>query len=55
MPRASVFTRYGGPEVETFFDVDKPVPGDDELLVAVRAAPSSTSSKVWRCASLPAS
>jgi NADPH:quinone reductase-like Zn-dependent oxidoreductase len=29
---------YGGPDVLKFKDVDKPVPGDDEVLVRVRAA-----------------
>ena len=38
MPRALVFTEYGGPEHEELADVAKPVPGPDELLVAVRAA-----------------
>ncbi|CAM5743066.1 hypothetical protein SALBM311S_08798 [Streptomyces alboniger] len=27
MPKAYVFTRYGGPEVEAFAEVDRPVPG----------------------------
>ncbi|WP_141203384.1 NADP-dependent oxidoreductase [Streptomyces griseorubiginosus] len=38
MPKAYVFTRYGGPETEAFVDVDRPSPGPGELLVAVRAA-----------------
>ncbi|MFF3849959.1 NADP-dependent oxidoreductase [Streptomyces sp. NPDC002328] len=38
MPKAYVFTRYGGPETEAFVDVDRPVPGPGEVLVAVRAA-----------------
>ncbi|MFE4664492.1 NADP-dependent oxidoreductase [Streptomyces sp. NPDC056716] len=38
MPKAYVFTRYGGPETEALVDVDRPVPGPDELLIAVRAA-----------------
>ncbi|MFJ1547578.1 NADP-dependent oxidoreductase [Streptomyces sp. NPDC088246] len=38
MPKAYVFTRNGGPEVEAFVEQDVPVPGPGELLVAVRAA-----------------
>ncbi|WOX07511.1 NADP-dependent oxidoreductase [Streptomyces sp. N50] len=38
MPKAYVFTRYGGPETEAFVEVDRPVPGPGEVLVAVRAA-----------------
>ncbi|MGW3088297.1 NADP-dependent oxidoreductase [Streptomyces sp. NPDC001108] len=38
MPKAYVFTRYGGPETEALAEQDKPVPGPGELLVAVRAA-----------------
>ncbi|MFF1713200.1 NADP-dependent oxidoreductase [Streptomyces sp. NPDC058268] len=38
MSKAYVFTRFGGPEVETFVDQDPPEPGPGQLLVAVRAA-----------------
>ncbi|MEU6019299.1 NADP-dependent oxidoreductase [Streptomyces sp. NPDC047515] len=38
MPKAYVFTRNGGPEVEAFAEQEVPVPGPGELLVAVRAA-----------------
>ncbi|MFF4016192.1 NADP-dependent oxidoreductase [Streptomyces sp. NPDC001843] len=38
MPKAYVFTRYGGPETEALVDVDRPSPGPGQLLVAVRAA-----------------
>ncbi|MGR3874521.1 NADP-dependent oxidoreductase [Streptomyces graminifolii] len=38
MPKAYVFTRYGGPETEALVDVDRPSPGPGEILVAVRAA-----------------
>ncbi|MFF0223012.1 NADP-dependent oxidoreductase [Streptomyces sp. NPDC004629] len=38
MPKAYVFTRYGGPETEAFTDVARPRPGTAEVLVAVRAA-----------------
>ncbi|MEV0738015.1 NADP-dependent oxidoreductase [Streptomyces sp. NPDC050549] len=38
MPKAYVFTRYGGPETEAVVEVDRPSPGPGEVLVAVRAA-----------------
>ncbi|MEW1825487.1 NADP-dependent oxidoreductase [Streptomyces sp. NPDC088196] len=38
MPKAYVFTRYGGPEAEALVEVDQPSPGPGEVLVAVRAA-----------------
>lgn len=38
MPKAYVYTAHGGPEVEAFADLPRPVPGDGQLLVAVRAA-----------------
>ncbi|WP_406444291.1 NADP-dependent oxidoreductase [Streptomyces sp. NBC_00631] len=38
MPKAYVYTRHGGPAAEAFADVDRPVPGPGELLIAVRAA-----------------
>ncbi len=38
MPKAFVFTEYGGPETQRFADLPKPVPGSGELLVRVRAA-----------------
>jgi NADPH:quinone reductase-like Zn-dependent oxidoreductase len=38
MPKAYVFTRYGGPETEALVEVDQPGPGPGEVLVAVRAA-----------------
>ncbi|MET8244357.1 NADP-dependent oxidoreductase [Streptomyces sp. NPDC005202] len=38
MPKAYVFTRYGGPETEALVDVDRPRPGPGQILVAVRAA-----------------
>ena len=36
--KAFVFTANGGPEVEKFVDLPRPVPGRGQLLVAVRAA-----------------
>jgi NADPH:quinone reductase-like Zn-dependent oxidoreductase len=38
VPKAYVFTRYGGPETEALVEVDRPVPGPGQILVAVRAA-----------------
>ncbi|MGW0821689.1 NADP-dependent oxidoreductase [Streptomyces sp. NPDC002845] len=38
MPKAYVFTQYGGPETESLVEVDRPSTGPGELLVAVRAA-----------------
>ncbi|GAB3000267.1 NADP-dependent oxidoreductase [Streptomyces pseudoechinosporeus] len=38
MPTAYGFTRYGGPEVQRFLGLPKPVPGPGELLVEVYAA-----------------
>ncbi|MFF9815403.1 NADP-dependent oxidoreductase [Streptomyces sp. NPDC014006] len=38
MPKAYVFTRYGGPEAEALVDVDRPRPGPGQVLIAVRAA-----------------
>ncbi|MFE1321144.1 NADP-dependent oxidoreductase [Kitasatospora phosalacinea] len=38
MPKAYVFERFGGPEVEHFAELPLPHPGAGELLVAVRAA-----------------
>jgi hypothetical protein len=38
VPQAYVFTRYGGPETEALVEVDRPVPGPGQILVAVRAA-----------------
>src|SRR3954451_5859616 len=36
--RAVVHTRYGGPEAVEIRDIDRPEPGDDGVLVRVRAA-----------------
>nr|WP_112473511.1 zinc-binding dehydrogenase [Streptomyces sp. ST1020] len=38
MPLVYGYERFGGPEVERFAEVARPVPGEGELLVAVRAA-----------------
>ena len=36
--KAVVYTRYGSPDVLQIREHEKPVPGDDELLIKVRAA-----------------
>ena len=36
--KAIVYCEYGGPEVLTLVDVEKPVPNDDQVLIKVRAA-----------------
>ncbi|MET7702183.1 NADP-dependent oxidoreductase [Streptomyces sp. NPDC005485] len=38
MPKAYVFTRYGGPETEALVEQTRPGPGPGQVLVAVRAA-----------------
>ena len=35
MPTAYVFTAHGGPEVEAFLDLPRPVPGPGQLLITV--------------------
>jgi len=36
--KASVYTRYGPPDVVQITDVERPVPKDNEVLIKVRAA-----------------
>ena len=36
--KAAVYTQYGSPDVVEVKDVEKPVPTDDEVLIAIRAA-----------------
>lgn len=36
--KAAIYTRYGGPDVLSLGEVEKPEPGDDELQIEVRAA-----------------
>jgi NADPH:quinone reductase-like Zn-dependent oxidoreductase len=38
MPKAYVFTEYGGPDVEAMLDLPAPEPGEGQVLVRVRAA-----------------
>jgi len=44
--KAAVYSRYGPPEVVEIREVEKPVPGDDEVLIGVRAA--SVNPLDWR-------
>ncbi len=46
--KAIVYTRYGPPDVLEIKDVDQPVPGDDEVLVRVRAATVATGDSEMR-------
>jgi NADPH:quinone reductase-like Zn-dependent oxidoreductase len=48
--QAAVYSKYGPPEVVTLAEVEKPVPGDNDVLVRVRAA--TVSSADWRARSL---
>src|ERR1700737_2562209 len=36
--RAIVYRRYGSPDVLAYEEIEKPTPGDDEVLIKVRAA-----------------
>jgi NADPH:quinone reductase-like Zn-dependent oxidoreductase len=36
--KAIVYHEYGSPDVVEFGEVDRPVPGDDDVLVRVHAA-----------------
>lgn len=48
--QAAVYSKYGLPEVVMLAEVEKPVPGDRDVLVRVRAA--TVSSADWRARSL---
>ncbi len=44
--KAAVYSRYGPPEVLHIEDVEKPIPGDNEVLIKIRAA--SVTPADWR-------
>ena len=46
--RAVVYERYGAPEVQRLEDVERPIPGDDEILVRVHATTVNRSDCGWR-------
>lgn len=51
--KAVVLRAYGGPEVLTFEDVPDPVPGPDEVLVAVRATALNRADLLQRMGAYP--
>lgn len=51
--KAVVLRSYGGPEVLTFEDVPDPVPGPDEVLVAVRATALNRADLLQRTGAYP--
>ena len=48
--RAAVFNAYGPPDVVHVAEVDKPAPGDDELLVKVHATTVNRTDCAYRSA-----
>ncbi|MDZ4699302.1 MAG: NAD(P)-dependent alcohol dehydrogenase [Rhodothermales bacterium] len=52
--KAAIYTTYGPPEVVTIAEVPTPVPGDDEVLIRIRATTVSTADWRVRSLSLPA-
>jgi NADPH:quinone reductase-like Zn-dependent oxidoreductase len=43
--KAVVYTDYGSPDVLQLIDVDKPVPGNNEILIKVYATTVTTADK----------
>ena len=46
--KAAVYTRYGPPDVVRILDVEKPAPGDHEVLVKVHATTVNRTDAGWR-------
>jgi NADPH:quinone reductase-like Zn-dependent oxidoreductase len=46
--KAVTYTRYGGPDVLHLADVPTPVPGDQDVLIRVRAAEATKSDCEFR-------
>ena len=49
--KAAVYRRYGPPDVLRIEDVEIPVPGDDQVLIAVRAAAVNPMDGYFMCGS----
>jgi NADPH:quinone reductase-like Zn-dependent oxidoreductase len=45
--KAALYSQYGPPDVVRIHDIDKPVPGDDEVLIKVRAASVNPLDWTW--------
>lgn len=48
MPRIVQFSEIGGPEVLHFVDIDTPIPGDDDVLIRVKALGLNRAESMYR-------